>query len=175
MKNIYNPVYFVFIVFYLILSENAFTQSKTFYNLFSQSDNSAILNSSEIQKYLNDAVLLNVNKSELRDICENKYPEISLSIPYKGSSAILNLKRFDILSPDAKLVSRTAAGNEKISWSDVTVSYTGNLDGSDKQLVIMNFSNSNVTGLLSTEYENYILGSLKDVNGNYTDDHILYK
>ncbi|MEO8208925.1 MAG: M12 family metallo-peptidase [bacterium] len=140
------------------------------------SDNSSLLNSPELKKSVSNALILNINKDELERLCNNKSSEIEFSIPYTGNSiARLNLKRFEIFSPNAKFVTRTANGNEEVKLNDLAVSYTGTVEGLADAFVTLTFSRENVTGMLCTKNDNFVLGSLKGVIGNQNDNYILYK
>ncbi len=175
MNKNYNLL-FLFCILTLIATGYSFAQIKSFSDLFSLSTDRSVLESSGMKNFVANAELLQINKLVLNEICDYKYPEISISIPYKkGSSVVIYLKRFDIQSPDAKLIMRTAEGNEEIILDDIGVSYTGNLDGHGGTFVVLNFARDKTTGFMSMENENYILGALKDNSGNETDDHILYK
>lgn len=165
------------VIFILLLSYvNSHSQNRTDYDLFSRNNISSIIDSPELEKLLSDAVILNIKKTELRELYQNRNPEISLSIPYKdGIIATLNLKRFDILNDDSKIIARSIKGNEEVRRSGIVLSYKGNVEGFENTLVVINFTSERVTGLMSSENENYVLGSLKDNSGQETDYYILYK
>ncbi len=174
-NNFFQKLTLVF-SFCIIATAASFSQNKVSYNLFNAGDNSSILNDEELQKVVSDAVIINVNKEELLSLCENKSPEITIEIPYSQSGiAKLNLKRFDILKPDAKIVARTINGNEEVHPDDIAVSYTGQVDGLSNTLVSLTFTKDNVTGLMVSNNENFILGSLNDKQGKATGNFILYK
>lgn len=170
---------FTFAVLFIIsfvLNSNSVAQFRTEYNLFSVSDNSSLINSTKLKNAVSDALILNLDKSQLKTLCETRSPEIVLEIPYsQNSSAKLILQRLEMLTPDAKIVARTAIGNEEVMLDDIAISYTGKVTGLENSLVSITFSKENVTGMLITESDNFILGSLKDISGNQTDDYILYK
>lgn len=163
------------VVLYIILYVNSFSQNRTQYNLFSIEDKKSIKNIIELEEFVSNPVVLSINKSELINLCDNKNPEISLTLPYVNGSVVkLNLARFEVLASDAKIISRTQNGNEEVSLSETVVSYKGSIEGLENTLVVINFTKDNVIGLMSSEKGNYILGSLKD-NGHETDKYILYK
>ncbi len=144
----------------IFIFTNLYSQNKTEYNLFTMSDNSSFVNTPELQKALSNALIFSINKTELQSLYENKLPEIVLNVPISGSNfARLNLSRFDILTPNAKIVSRTARGNEEIQLSslDLAVSYTGKLEGLNNSLVTITFTKDDVTGLMVTEADNYVI------------------
>ena len=163
----------------LFTSLNSYSQNNSSYNLFNATDN-AVLNSAQMKALISNAVILNVNNDELRNLYDNKLPEISINLPYnlngQNGSAKLNLKRFDILSPNAKIVARTAAGNEELNTEDLdlAVSYTGTVEGLGNSLISITFSRDNVSGIMVTSGSNYVLGKLKYPDGSYSDKYILY-
>ena len=174
-NNFFQKLTLVF-SFCIFITAASFSQNRINYNLFNVSDNSSILNDAELQKVVSDAVIINVNKEELLSLCENKSPEITIDFPYSHTgTAKLNLKRFDILKPDAKIVARTINGNEEVHPDDIAVSYTGHVEGLSNTLVSITFSKENVTGLMVSNNENFILGSLNDMQGKATGNFILYK
>lgn len=174
-NNFFQKLTLVF-SFCIFITAASFSQNRINYNVFNVSDNSSILNDAELQKVVSDAVIINVNKEELLSLCENKSPEITIDFPYSHSGiAKLNLKRFDILKPDAKIVARTINGNEEVHPDDIAVSYTGHVEGLMNTLVSITFSKENVTGLMVSNNENFILGSLNDRQGKATGNFILYK
>ncbi|MEO8210592.1 MAG: M12 family metallo-peptidase [bacterium] len=173
-KKLSSVLQLIFILFLSCI--DSYSQNRTEYDLFSRSDNSSILNSPKLKNLISDAVILSINKAELQEIYENRNPEISLSIPYQNGTAIkVNLKRLDILSPDAIIIARTTNGNEGVILNDIVQSYTGNAEGFENTLVVINFTRDKVVGLMSSENDNYVLGSMKDDNGQETDNYILYK
>ncbi|MBS1518151.1 MAG: zinc-dependent metalloprotease [Bacteroidetes bacterium] len=157
----------------IVMCSVTFSKSNTPYNLFSQSDNSV---NSQISSIVDNAVFMNINRSELERLCDSREQEIEFSIPYKnGQTAFITLQRSDILKPGAKIVTRTARGNEEVQLRDLAVSYTGKLPGYDNSLISITFAKDKVTGILVAQNDNYILGNIKDNSGNETDTYILYK
>lgn len=174
-KTLFQKLTLIF-AFCFIFTSASFTQIKNNYNLFTVSDNSSLMNDPELQKTLSDAVIYSINKEELRSLCDNKSPEITIDIPYSQNGfAKLNLKRFDILKSDAKIIARTINGNEEVKLNDIAVSYTGQVEGLSNSLVSITFSKDNVTGLMVTNNDNFVLGSLNDRQGKPTGSFILYK
>ncbi len=176
MSHLYFQKIALAILLSLFLSANGFSQNKQQYNLFSTGDNSLLTSNSDLSNVVNNAVILNINKEELLNLSNNKNPEISLDVPYlQNTTAKLNLKRFDVLKPGAKIVARTAQGNEEVTLSDIAVSYTGEVEGLKNSLAVITFSKDNVSGLLLTQHDNYVLGAIKNSEGIQTDNYILYK
>ena len=164
----------------LLLAGNLYSQSKSEISLFTESAGNSVLNTPELKKAVSKAVILNIDKAELQKLSESKPYQLILNMPFERNGANsrsavkLNLTRYDILAPDAKIVTRTSRGNEEVTLNDLVVSYTGTIDGTENSFVTMNFSKDNVTGLISANDEIYNLGSVKDNAGNETDNYILY-
>ncbi len=162
----------------IFIFRSSYSQDKTVYNLFTMSDNCSLINTPEIQKAVSDGLIFSLDKNELRSLYETRRPEIVLNVPVSRNHTVrLNLTRFDILTPNAKIVSRTARGNEEVPVSslDLAVIYKGKLEGLDNSLVSITFTKDDMTGLMISEADNYIIGPVKDNAGNNTDNVILYK
>ncbi|MDZ4712621.1 MAG: M12 family metallo-peptidase [bacterium] len=164
-----------FFIFCVSITTQTYAQVKTNYNLFTPSDNSTFSNSPELKSAVANATILDINREELRSLSENKNPEITIDIPYMNSTARLELKRFDILTPNAKIVSRTAAGNVEVTLDDVAFSYNGKVQGMENTMVSITFTKNNVTGLMVTGNDNYVLGALNDNRGVETGQFVLYR
>jgi len=157
----------------VLMCSISFAGKKTSYDLFSIGDNTV---NTEVTSIVDNAVFMNINKDELKRICENRDLEINLSMPYGNNQFTnLTLQRFDILKADAKIVARTERGNEEVQLEDIAVSYTGKLNGYDNSLISITFTKEKVTGLLVSGNDNFILGNINDNAGNETDTYILYK
>lgn len=165
---------------FFVIAGNLYSQTKPVFRIFSENAGVAILNKPEIKKAVNKGILLNINKTELQNLNENKPFEILLTIPFErtansgNGSVNLDLKRFDILSSNTKFVTRTTNGNEEITLNDIPVSYSGKIEGMENSFVTISFSRDKVIGLISTENEVYNLGAIKDNQGNETEDYIIF-
>ena len=102
----------------LFISSTSNSQVKKQYNLFTSSDNSSLLNN-ELKNVVSDVEIFELNREELNILCNNRNPEISFQIPYKNNVYNVNLERFDVLAPNAKIVTRTAQGNQEITLDDI--------------------------------------------------------
>lgn len=162
--------------FIFILCLNSYSQNKSEYDVFSRSADNSALGNEELSSLLKNEVLLSINKSELEKLYQNRLPEISLTLPgFDNSNMRLVMSRFDILAPGAKIVARTANGNEELDLKGLAVSYKGYIEGVENSLVSLNFTESRVTGIIITGNDNYNIGSLKNKSGIETDEHILFR
>lgn len=170
--------FFILFLFSFIftLSLSSYSQNNNNYDLFSRSQNNSAYSTLELSVLLKNSVMLSINKSELENLYQNKLPEISLTLPgIDNNNLKLVLKRFEILAPGAKIVARTANGNEELNMNDLAVSYTGYIEGIENTLVSLNFTKEKVTGIIITGNDNYNLGTLKTKSGTETEDHILFR
>ncbi|MBV6480183.1 MAG: hypothetical protein HGGPFJEG_03035 [Ignavibacteria bacterium] len=166
------------IIFSIIIlqTQNSVSQNSRHYDLFLTNDQSAYLQNAEVKNALSDAVIIRLNKDELKSLYETRYPEISMNIPLPGNrNERLTLKRFDILKSDAKFVTRTALGNEEVKMKDLAVSYNGTINGDANSIVSITISRDNVMGMIALKNDNIVIGALNDNSGNPTDDYIIYK
>jgi len=164
-------------VLLVLLQGISYSQNRAEYNLFTESDNSIdIMNSAEMKRAIDKAVILNVNKTELQSLCDNRNPEISMRIPFEnGRLARIDLERFEILAPNAKILARTINGDVELNSKDLIVSYKGKVEGMDNTFIVMNFSRKSIVGLMVSGNDNYILGAITDNAGLETENFILYK
>ncbi len=166
---------FVCILFVsLFISSTSNSQVKKQYNLFTASDNSSLLNN-ELKGVVTDAEIFNLNKDELNSLCDNKNPEITFQIPYKNNVYNVSLERFDIFTPNAKIVTRTAQGNQEVILNDLAVTYRGKFEGFDNTMISVTFSRDNVVGLMISGNDNFVIGQVKNKSGQETGKYALYK
>ena len=158
----------------LFISSTSNSQVKKQYNLFTSSDNSSLLNN-ELKNVVSDVEIFELNREELNILCNNRNPEISFQIPYKNNVYNVNLERFDVLAPNAKIVTRTAQGNQEITLDDIAVSYRGKLEGFDNTMITVTFSRDNVVGLMISGNDNFVIGQVKNKQGQETGKYALYK
>lgn len=162
--------------FIFFLSLNSYSQNKNEYDVFSRSANNSATGNEELSGLLKNKVLLSINKTGLKNLYQSRLPEISLTLPgFDNNNMKLVLSRFDILAPGAKIVARTANGNEELDLKDLAVSYKGYIEGMENSLVSLNFTENRVTGIIITGNDNYNIGSLKNKTGIETDEHILFR
>ncbi|MBL0106984.1 MAG: T9SS type A sorting domain-containing protein [Ignavibacteria bacterium] len=169
---------FVLFLFSIIffLSLNSYSQNKNEYDVFSRSANNSAIGNEELSGLLKNKILLSINNSGLKNLYQSRLPEISLTLPgFDNNNMKLVMSRFDILAPGAKIVARTANGNEELDLKDLAVSYKGYIEGMENSLVSLNFTENRVTGIIITGNDNYNIGSLKNKSGIETDEHILFR
>ena len=160
----------------VLVNSVASSQSISDYRLFSENTDNTIPGNSEITKNLAKAEILNIDRGILTELYNSRLPEISISLPYGDRRDVrLNLRRSDILSPDAKIVARTVNGDEEVKLNDILVAYTGSIEGERNTTASFTFTKEDVKGLIISGDDNYNLGLINDNSGNSTDKYVFYK
>lgn len=160
----------VFCALVMLFSYNISAQ--TSYTSLFTADNSTS-RPSWLENAVEGAVMLNIDKQQLEKIINLKEDRISLSIPVEsGSPLSINLERFRIFDESSKIVAGTDNGDVEINVNDKIVSYFGYVDGIDRAMVSITFSNDRVTGLVSSANETFVIGKLNSQNAG---KYILYR
>jgi len=129
-----------------------------------------------VTDFVKDGIILNINKDILKNINDSKSYKLNLQVPVTRSVSVnVELERFDILSPDAKLINKSAAGEKPFSGDDLILSYKGKITGAENSLVSVSIYNGKMIGLMKSKNDTYVFGNLSDLNNNETEDYILYQ
>ncbi|MBS1516970.1 MAG: zinc-dependent metalloprotease [Bacteroidetes bacterium] len=129
-----------------------------------------------VKQNVSDAVILSIDKEVYKNLVSEKNYKINLRIPVSQNDFVnAELERFDVLSSDAKLVSKGANGESNFSSDGLILSYKGKISGADNSLVSVSFYNGKIVGLMKSSRDSYVLGSLTDINNKETDDYIVYQ
>ncbi|GAB4369566.1 MAG: hypothetical protein Kow0042_11370 [Calditrichia bacterium] len=132
--------------------------------------------SARIQGIAPNAVYLQINQQAFASIFNEKRPLISIDIPLTDRETIpLVLERFDILTPQSRIVEGTAQGDREHSLNDQFLFYKGFVRGIPHSFVSVNFTTERgVFGLISMDKKELVLASLAGEVGMSRDDYILY-
>ncbi len=122
------------------------------------------LASTELNKVVEDAKIIDVNFDIVNKILDDKSNTISIKIPYNGSELQVSLQKFDILKDDAKIVSGTESGDKLLSNKPDFIAYTGNLHDKYSPLIVVTFFRNDVTAMIITEQETFVLAKQKNSN-----------
>lgn len=125
--------------------------------------------SSELNQYVEDSKIIDINFNEVNRIINQKSDYISLKIPYNNSELTVTLKRFDILTPNAKIVSGTNNGDVQISTPDFAA-YTSDLYDKNSPLITVTFFKDNVSAIISNNQETIVLARRFK-----SEDYIMYQ
>lgn len=125
---------------------------------------------------VDDGIILNMDSEIYRSIFERRDHRVNLTIPISNNQTVsVSLEKFDVLSPDAKIVEKSAQGERELDLRNIILSYKGNIIGVQNSLVSVTFYNGKIIGLLKSDNDTYVIGALRDENGNETNDYILYQ
>ena len=97
------------------------------------------INSTELNKSVDDAKIVDVDLNAVNRILDEKSNSISLKIPYNGSDLQVTLQKFDIMQDGAKIVAGTEAGDKIFANKTDFIAYTGNLNDKNSPLVVVTF------------------------------------
>lgn len=127
------------------------------------------------RKSVDDAVIFSINKEIYNSITEERKNNFTLTIPfYSGESKYAVLERFEILTPDAKFIEKSSAGENELDLRNLTLSYKGRIAGEDNSFVTVTFYEGTLVGIIESGNEKYVLGALKEGN-NINQDIIMYQ
>jgi hypothetical protein len=125
-----------------------------------------------------DPVFLKINKNELGRLFTERNNVLKIDVPVKlreiNSTAVLELTKFDIVSPQTRFVKKTAEAETDMQFHNLILSYTGKVKGMDNSFVTIIFTEERVIGILITDKETYTLGTTNENNKN-EDNYILFQ
>ncbi len=166
---------YLFSILLMLAFGNAFPQSDNYKNIFKYDAAKTSDRSREFFNYVDDAVIMNFNADDYSKIFEKRSREISIVLPVSASQKMeVNLERFEVLSPDARIVERTAKGEKDVDLRNVTLSYKGNIKGVPNSFATVSFYNGRLMGLISNDKETFVIGPLGREDA-VTGEYIFYK
>lgn len=120
----------------------------------------------------------NVSKMQLdNDLLSQLYyqklPALSLNIPSKRGNVTLELEQVNILDGGFRFTSNNGGTIVRENYTP-GVHYRGIISGDNMSIASISIFPGFVMGIISNEEGNFNLGSVKDVNGNYTSEYIYY-
>ncbi|MEO8666300.1 MAG: hypothetical protein ABI462_12475, partial [Ignavibacteria bacterium] len=146
------------------------------YNVFKINHAKTVSNDEAYKKSVDDAVILNIDKELFNSIFTQKDYRITVTIPVsEGQNIYADLERFEILTPDAKIIERSARGEKEVDLRNIVLSYHGKISGIENSLVSISFYDGKVLGVINYENDIYTIGALKDNNNIDTEDFIIYR
>jgi hypothetical protein len=143
-------------------------------NLFTLNNTDASLKEN-LNPFVENPVILKMDFNELKTIYSQKQYSLDLNIPVTEYHSVrVHLNKFDIFDKNAQLVERTASGNKPFQLTNGIVSYTGIIEGMPNSLVVLNFFEDQIIGLLKTENDVYVIGKIGN-DSEITDNYIVYQ
>jgi len=119
-------------------------------------------------RYVNDGVLLNLQRSALIDFWESKLPAVTLKIPVTETADIeLELVKVDLLKDDYILT--TSDGRNIARGEQEGVFYRGIIKGNSQSFASVSVTKRGIRILAGDDTGNYVVGEMKGLR-----EHILY-
>lgn len=133
----------------------------------------------KFQTEVKDPVFLKINKSELSRLFSERNNSLEINVPVNlrnvNTNAVLELVKFDIVTPQTRIVKKTAMGEEDMpSLLNSILSYTGKVKGIENSFVTITFSEDKVVGMLISGNETYTIGTT-DENNKSNVNYILFQ
>lgn len=141
-------------------------------NLFSISKDNKI--NKDLNSFLNNHILLSINKESLNRFLLAQKENINLRIPVAENSFIdIEMSRVSIKTDDFTL--KSLSGNSRKQHSSYEgLHYRGTVKGNSASWAAFSFFKDNVMGIIASEGGDYVLGSIKDENKNFTSNYVFY-
>ena len=128
---------------------------------------------SEIKSNVDDAKIIDINYNVIRQIISQKLDKISLRLPYQNGNLNIELKKFDILAPGAKIVAGTVTGDKRVDFNNSFIAYTSDLNDKNSPLVVATFADNEVYAMVVSNSDVFVLSRLDKNNVN--SDYILFQ
>lgn len=136
------------------------------FEIADQSDSRAL------NEFVTEATFLTLDQKNLNRIISEQSENINLVLPIdENTNVTLQLTKNDVVSPDFRFVAMETQND--IPFQSLGIHYKGVIEGKESLVAISIFPD-HVMGVISDEAGNWNLGSIKDNNGNYTNNYIFY-
>lgn len=162
---------FCFLLLAIALCANVYPQQSS-YSPFSVNEFRTTSINSEIKNAVDDAKIINVDFSSIRDILSRKAGNITVRIPHNNEMLSVELKKFDILAPGALIVGGTSGGDRTVNMNNSFVVYTSDLSDKNSPLVVISFFEDDVSAIISSGNEVSVLARLE--KSDTKSDYIFY-
>lgn len=156
------------LILFLMLASHCFAQPE-FLSPFKVNLNKTNLISQEINSAVNDAKIIDVDLNAIRQVVERKSESITVEVPFNNSNYRVVLKRFEILTPDAKIVAGTQNGDRVIDMNNSFVIYTSDLKDKYNPLVVMSFFENDVSAVIISSGDVSVVArkDQRDINSDF--------
>lgn len=123
-----------------------------------------------VSNAVNRSAILNVDKSVLKSLNENRREQLQLDIPYADNKTIqLELVRVNLIPTGFKI--KTPTGSEDYTGG---VYYQGIVKGDENSIATVSIFKDDIISIVSTNEGIYNLGAITDDNKKNTNDYIFY-
>lgn len=128
----------------------------------------------DMSGFADNVTILSLDESALNTLYSEKPNSMTFNIPVGDGFVQLELTKVNILDEDFRITTNDNGVINRHQDYEPGVHYRGIIKGNDKSLASISVFPDFVIGLVSDEYGNYNLGSMKDENGNNTGEYIFY-
>ncbi len=171
-------LFFIPIIAFFLCVSSIYAQS-TSTDLFTANSSPDVSLSEKFDSQVKDPVFLKINKTELTRLFSERNNSLEINIPVHlrnvNSNAVLQLTKFEVVTPQTRIVKKTAAGEEEMpALKSSILSYTGKVRGMDNSFVTITFSENKVVGILMSDKDTYTIGTT-DENDMSNVNYILFQ
>ncbi|MBK8382986.1 MAG: hypothetical protein IPL16_14095 [Ignavibacteria bacterium] len=86
--------------------------------------------SADYRNSVYEGVILNISKDVYSSLTDNRDQNLEMKIPVSNNNFLnIELERFEILSPDAKITERALLGETQLDLRNIVLSYKGKVKG----------------------------------------------
>jgi len=156
----------------LFLTGGLFSQSAVF-SPFSINTVRTQSLSNELRSSVEGLTAVDVDKNMLAEIVRSRHEKISIDLPSGNKVVRTQLTRFELLTPDAKIVAGTDAGDRQIDMNNSFVVYTSDLHDRNAPMIVLTVFENDASAFVSTDHDVFIL-TRKDLN-EANSEHIFYQ
>ncbi len=141
-------------------------------NLFALTSDKSIEN--KLNSFVNNHILLRINKESLNRFLESKKENINLRLPVGENNFVdIEMYRVNIKKEHFKIKSLSDKREVQLN-SDEGLHYRGTVKGNSTSWAAFSFFKDNVMGMIASEGGDYVLGAIQDENRNFTSNFVFY-
>jgi len=130
-------------------------------------------NQAAFNDFVRKGTLLQLSESNLNNIFSSRDENIEFNIPDGGPQGmVLELTKAAVTGKDFQMKDLSTGRETKVQ--DEGLYYRGIIKGDNTSLATISIFHNFVMGVISNKDGNYVLGSVKDANKNYTSNYIFY-
>jgi hypothetical protein len=129
--------------------------------------------SQRVKDAVDDAKIVDINTDAVRNIVSSKPERLSLRLPVDNRFYDVTLNRFDILTPDAQIVSGTTNGDKSVKENLRFVSYTSDLHDKNSPLFVFSFYENEMSAVVISGDETYVLAKIDNADPN--SEYIMFQ
>lgn len=129
-------------------------------------------NSSNLNKYVNNFNLLEVDNASLSRIASNEFSKLEITMPINGEQATLQLIKSKVYDHQTIFTVQNGSKTELANYVPGAY-YSGVIKGVPNTLVAISFYDNDIIGVISSGNSNYVLGK-SNLLDNRSSEYVLY-